>query len=90
MIEHGVDINSQLKFGAAKTDLAMAHLLQYNCYAKYREGVSTYRHSKECDPPFPVFISMSVYAKIRKNVLVELLHNHGLIIPYERLLEVSA
>ena len=37
MIEHGADINSQLRFGAPKTDLTMAQLLQYNCYAKYRE-----------------------------------------------------
>ena len=28
MIEHGADIKSQLRFGASKTDLAMAQLLQ--------------------------------------------------------------
>ena len=31
MIEHGVDIKSQLRFGASKTDSAMAQFLQYNC-----------------------------------------------------------
>ena len=34
MIEHGTDIKSQLKHGASKSDLAMSHLLQYNCFAK--------------------------------------------------------
>ena len=32
VIEHGVDIKSQLRFGASKTDSAMVQLLQYNCY----------------------------------------------------------
>ncbi|XP_033643377.1 uncharacterized protein LOC117303320 [Asterias rubens] len=38
MIEYGADIKSQLRFGASKTDLAMAQLLQYNCYARYITG----------------------------------------------------
>ena len=51
MIEHGVDIKSQLRFGASKTDSAKAQLLRYNCYSRYKEGVSTNRHSKECETP---------------------------------------
>lgn len=66
MIEHGADIKSQLRFGASKTDSAMAQLLQYNCYSRHREGASTYRHSVERETPFPVFLGMSVYAKTRK------------------------
>ena len=45
MIEHGADIKSQLRFGVSKTDLVIAQLLQYNCYAKYKEGAATHRHS---------------------------------------------
>ena len=90
MIEHGVDIKSQLMFGASKSDQAMAQLLQYNCYAKYREGAKTFRHSKERETPFPVFMGMSIYAKTRKKVLIDLLHDHGLTIPYDRVLEISA
>ena len=78
MIEHGADLKSQLRFGAPKTDLAMAQLLQYNCYGtkkcRYREGAATYKHSKDCETPFAVFMGMSVYAKTRKRLLVEMLH----------------
>jgi len=74
----------QLLFGA------MAQLLQYNCYAKYREGAATYRHSKDRESPFAVFMGISHYAKTRKRLLVEMLHEHGLSIPYDRVLEVSA
>ena len=90
MIEHGVDIKSQLEFGASKSDQAMAQLLQYNCYARYREGAKTFRHSKERETPFPVFMGMSIYAKTRKKVLIDLLHDHSLTIPYDRVLEISA
>lgn len=90
MIEHGADIKSQLRFGASKTDLAMAQLLQYNCYARYREGAKTVRHSKDRETPFPVFIGMSTYSKTRKRVLVEMLHDHGISISYDRVLEISA
>lgn len=37
-IEHGVDIRSHLRHGVVKSDVAIAQLLQYNCYTKYREG----------------------------------------------------
>ena len=90
MIEHGADIKSQLRFGASKTDLAMAQLLQYNCYARYKEGAATHRHSKDRETPFPVYMGMTVFAKTRKRHLVEMLHAHGLSISYDRVLEVSA
>ena len=90
MIEHGVDIKSQLRFGASKTDSAMSQLLQYNCCSRYKEGASTYRHSKERKTPFSLFLGMSVYAKTQKKVLVELLHDHGLSVLYDRVLEISA
>ena len=74
MIEHGADIKSQLRFGASKSDLAMAQLLQYNCYARYKEGAATHRHSRERDTPFPLYMGMAVFAKTRKRQLVEMLH----------------
>ena len=47
MIEHGTDIKSQLQHEASKSDLAMSHLLQYNCFAKYKEGSTVHWHSKD-------------------------------------------
>ncbi|KAH3830804.1 hypothetical protein DPMN_104057 [Dreissena polymorpha] len=86
MIEHGVDI--KLQFETSNTDLTMAQLLQYNCFSKTEDSLITNRHTKEREPPFPIFMGMSVYAKTRKKVLVELLNE--LCIPYTRVLEVSA
>jgi len=90
MLKHGADIKSQLRFGASKTDLAIAQLLQYNCYARYKEGAATHRHSKDRETPFPVYMGMSVYTKTRKRKLVEMLNEHGISISYDRVLQISA
>ena len=90
MLEHGADIKSQLRFGASKTDVAIAQLLQYNCHAKYKEGAPTHRHSKDRETPFPVYIGLSVYTQTRQRTLVEKLNEHGISISYDRVLEISA
>jgi hypothetical protein len=61
MLEHGADIKSQLRFGASKTDLAIAQLIQYNCYSKYKEGSVTQKHASDREIPFPVYLEMFVY-----------------------------
>ena len=78
MIEHGVDIKSQLRFGASKTDSAMAQLQQCNCYSRCKEGASTYRYSKERETTFLLLLARCVcLCENMKNILVELLHDHG-------------
>ena len=44
MIELDADIKFQLRFGASKLDVAMAQLLQYNCYTecRYRDDAKTF------------------------------------------------
>ena len=90
MLEHRTDIKSQLRFGASKTDVAIAQLLQYNSHAKYKEGAPTHRHSKDRETPFPVYIGLSVYTQTRQRTLVEKLNEHGISISYDRVLEISA
>ncbi|XP_035811437.2 uncharacterized protein LOC118471353 [Amphiprion ocellaris] len=89
MVEHGADIKSQLRFGASKSDQAIAQLMQFNCYSRYKEGAATHRHSKDRETPFPVYMGLSVYAKTRKRNLVEMF-DRGLSISYDRVLEISA
>ena len=90
MVEHGGDIKSQLRFGASKSDQAIAQLIQYNCYSRYNEGAATHRHSKNRETPFPIYMGLSVFAKTRKRRLVEMMNEHGLSISYDRVLEISA
>ena len=90
MVEHGADINSHLRFGTSQTAEAIVQLLQYNCFSWYKEGAAVHRHSKDRETPFPVYIGVSVFAKTRKRSLVEMLHEHGMSISYDRVLEISA
>ena len=90
MVEHGADINSHLRFGTSQTAEAIVQLLQYNCFSWYKEGAAVHRHSKDRETPFPVYIGVSVFAKTRKRSVVEMLHEHGMSISYDRVLEISA
>ncbi|KAI4799944.1 hypothetical protein KUCAC02_016482 [Chaenocephalus aceratus] len=90
MIEHGADIKSQLQHGASKSDLSISQLLQYNCFAKYKEGTDVHRHSKDREPPFAFYMGLYVFAKTRKRQIIEMLHENGLSISYDRVLEISA
>lgn len=90
MIKHGADIKSQLQHGASKSDLAISQLLQFNCFTKYQEGTEVHRHSKDRETPFAVYVGMSVFAKTRKRQLIDMLHENGLSISYDRVLEISA
>lgn len=90
MIEHGADIKSQIKCVASKSDLAIAQLLQFNCFSKYKEEATSHRHSKTRETPFAVYLGLSVYAKTRKRQLVDMLYENGLSISYDRVLEISS
>ena len=90
MIEHGADIKSQLQHGASKSDLSISQLLQYNCFVKHKEGTNVHRHSKDREPPFAVYMGMYVFAKTRKRQIIEMLHENGLSISYDRVLQISA
>lgn len=66
MIEHGADIKSQIQHGPLKSDLSISQLLQYNCFAKYKEGTDVHKHSKDHETPFTVYMGLYVFAKTRK------------------------
>ena len=90
MIEHGADIKPQIQHGASKSDLSISQLLQYNCFAKCKEGTYVHRHSKDRETPFAVYMGLHVFAQMRKRQIIEMLHENGLSISYDRVLEISA
>ena len=76
--------------GIAKSDLAMAQLLQFNCYSYHGEGSTIHRHCKDRETPFAVYAGLKVYAKTSKRELIDKLHENGLSIPFDRMLEISS
>jgi len=69
MIEHGADIKSQMKHGASQSDISIAQLLQFNCFAKYKEDATSHRHRQARETPFAVYVGLSVYSRTRRSLI---------------------
>ena len=90
MIEHGLDIESQLENCVTTSDQAIAQLLQFNCHRKVpKESASSQRHSPDRDTPFAVYVGLLVFAKTRKRQLIDTLFQYGICISYDRVIEIS-
>ena len=48
-----------------------------------------YRHSKDRETPFAVYVGLKVFAKTRKRELIDKLHENGPSVSYDRVLEIS-
>lgn len=83
----GADLRSRGK--ASKTELALSHLLLFNCHKTYKETATFHRHSSSRETAFPVYLGLNIYSKTRKENLVNILYDHGLSISYDRVLEIS-
>jgi hypothetical protein len=66
MIEHGLDIKSQIENGLAKSDFAIAQLLYFNSHKRGNKNTSEHsRHSRDLEPPFAIYVGLLSYAKTR-------------------------
>ena len=84
----GVKIGSDEKI-ISEEKSALAHLFQFNCHQRYKKDASSHRHSSQRETAFPVYLGLSVYARYRKEALVDLLFENGLSISYKRVLELA-
>ena len=91
MIEHGPDIQSQIENEATRSDLAVAQIIQYNCHQSHRKRATAIKHhSKEHETPLVIYVGLLLFAKTRKRQLIDTLHQHGICISYDRVLEISS
>ena len=78
-----MDIKSDLNHSVMQSDVATAHLLQYNCFSKFIEGSKSLRHAKDFETPFAVYVGIKIFAKTRKRELIDKLHENGISISYD-------
>ena len=92
MIEHGPDIQSQIENEATSSDLAISQIIQYNCHQskKKRRAFTIKYHSKYCETPFVIYVGLLLFVKTRKRQLIDTLHQYGICISYDRVLEISS
>ena len=91
MIEHSPDIETQIETETIKSDLAIPHLLQYNCHqSPKKRSYMLQKHAKSREAPFVIYVGLLLFAKTRKRQLIDILHQYGICISYDRVLEVSS
>ena len=76
----------------AQTTLSISQLIIFNATKRRRDsgttGASIY-HSRDREPPLPIYLDLMTHAETRKRARVDKLYNLGLSISYDRVLELS-
>ncbi|KAK0061124.1 hypothetical protein Bpfe_009285 [Biomphalaria pfeifferi] len=93
MILQGPSITSNK--GKNQAALSLAQLASFKAVKtegkRSRANTSTTnKHSKNREPPVPVYVGLTIHAQTRKKELVERMHSLGLSISYKRVLEISS
>ncbi len=73
----------------AQAALTISQLLMYNCTVRRRKGSAALYHSKEREPPLPIYVGLLLHAETRKRGLVDKLYDLGMSISYDRVLSIS-
>ena len=70
--------------------LSISQLLFFNCKGR-RSTIDTSisRHSKDREPPLPVYLGVMLHAKTRKQNLIDMLYNLGMCVSYDWVMSIS-
>ena len=65
--------------------------MMYNSLVRRRknQATSTIRHNQEREIPLPIYLGVMVHTKTRKRELVDTLHELGLSVSYDRVMDIS-
>jgi hypothetical protein len=73
MIEHGLDIKSQIENRITDADIviAIAQLLLYNFHSRQAKDTGSHqRHSSDREPPFAIYVGLILFAKTGSVILL--------------------
>lgn len=93
MVTNGPNIKAQSSISTIPQPiLTVAQLLMYNSLVRRRECHSgtIYKHNRGRETPLPIYLDILIHTKTRKRELVEDLHELGLSISYDRVLDISS
>ena len=92
MVINGPNIEAQSSSSAMPQPvLTISQLLMYNSLVRRRknQATSTIRHNQERETPLPIYLGVMVHTKTRKCELVDTLHELGLSVSYDRVMDIS-
>ena len=95
MILEGPSISDQSFNGQVHAAAEIAQLLVYNCVNRPRrtnvshETPKHVRHSRGQETALPLYTSLYLYARTRKETVIDKVSKHGLCVPYNRVLSLT-
>ena len=92
MILSGTSLEPDSPTELSSAALSITQLLIYNATKRVRKEKKseTVRHNPKRETPVPLYLGFLIHSKTRKKELVEILHEHGLCISYDRVMQLSA
>ena len=88
MLCHGASITEQSLATQNQALLSICQFIIFNSLSHSCKRTSTTQHNKAREPPLPVYLGILMHSKTRNRALVESLHELGLLVSYDRLLEI--
>lgn len=73
----------------AQATLTIAQLIRFNCTVRRRKDTLAMYHTKEREPPLPIYLGLLLHAETRKRGLVDKMCDLGMSVSYNRVLEIS-
>ena len=93
MVVNGPNIEAQTSSSAMPQPIrTISQLLLYNSLVQRRknQSTSTIRHNKDRETPLPIYLGRMVHTKTRKRELVDTLHELGLSVSYDHVMDISS
>ena len=69
--------------------LSISQLVVFNTVKKRKKGNSIPRHIRDRETPITIYIAIKIYAVTRKKSIINILHERGLCISYDRLRTIT-
>ena len=89
MLCDGASITEQSLATQNQAQLSTCQLIVFNSLLRPKKRTPNTRHNKSREPPLPVYLGIFLHNKTRKWELVDTMHELGLSVSYDRVLEIS-
>lgn len=89
MILKGTTVEEQSNIAEiSQAALSISQLLQFNVVGNRASSSGSY-HSRDREPPLPIYMGLKVHSKTRMRGLIDTMFDLGLCISYDRILSIS-
>ncbi|ELU07992.1 hypothetical protein CAPTEDRAFT_216620 [Capitella teleta] len=80
--------NSENKASVAA--MTISQLIMFNSVKHARKSdINSPRHTRKRETPLPIYISLKIYGAVRNRGLIDTLHELGICVSYQRLLDIT-